>query len=197
MSTVRIDTFRNQVAATVQLLTKVSAEVVDLHALAYDRSRAVGERVAGGATDYALDTHGDPKAREAYRAMSDAMCATAESLAIAAHTALRRLRESDQHPPRRGRRHIDALELAEKLAAQARRQMRGDDGSVRGLPQPDRDVALQRAVDELDEERLARQMAEAETASLRIRIAELEALVPAADRAANLPGHPRRRSGGQ
>lgn len=61
--TTRIDTVRSEINHAGRLLHELGDQLDDLHVLAYNRHRAQAERVNGGGRDYALDTHGDPKAR--------------------------------------------------------------------------------------------------------------------------------------
>lgn len=64
----RIDSTRNLIDDLILLLAEFRAEVHDIHDLAYNRKRAAEEaRVAGGSRDFALDTHGDMRARDLYR----------------------------------------------------------------------------------------------------------------------------------
>lgn len=68
MTTPRIDTFRREASDAVSLLRWLSSQIADLHDLAYIRhSNGAGERTHGGSRDWALDTHGDPIARDLYR----------------------------------------------------------------------------------------------------------------------------------
>lgn len=141
MTTVRIDTLRNQIAATCTLLNMVAEELQDLHDLAYERATTATEaKVAGGSRDYALDTHGDPQARAAYRQIGDATSNACATLATISHDALALLRTGNT--PTRGRRRIQLAELGEAIAAQQRRIARGDYSAIRRGPQPDRDQAL-------------------------------------------------------
>lgn len=67
MSAPRIDTFRNLIASLVDKLQELDPDIADLHDLAYNRHRAANEaKVKGGTRDYALDTHGDLRARDLY-----------------------------------------------------------------------------------------------------------------------------------
>jgi hypothetical protein len=135
MTAPRIDSLRSQLAATIDLLQTVGEELEDLHALAYDRPRLAQERTNGGMRDYALDTHGDPRARDAYRALGGASTKACESLAIAAHETIRLLREGTPTGIRT-RRHATAAEIATAIAAQGRRIARGEYTPIRRLPQP-------------------------------------------------------------
>lgn len=149
MATVRLDTLRNQINATGQLLGMVSEELEDLHVLAYERATAAEEaKVSGGSHDYALDTHGDPRARHAYRLLGetvDEVCATLDSVS---HDALNLLRQGNT--PGRGQRRLRLVELGEAIAAQSRRARRGEYTPIRRGPQPDRDNALEQMRKERD-----------------------------------------------
>lgn len=68
MTTPRIDTYRRESDDAISLLRWLSGQIADLHDLAYIRHRKGGtEKVRGGSRDYALDTHGDPRARALYQ----------------------------------------------------------------------------------------------------------------------------------
>ena len=137
----RIDTARNQLAATRALLDRALDQMEDLHVLAYDRQVAVDEaKVSGGWRDYALDTHGDIRAREAYWRFSDALSDTCGTLAGAAHDVLRIL--SVAAPATRGPRTTSALEHAFLLEAKARRVQRGEYQPAPMYPQSGIDEAI-------------------------------------------------------
>ena len=140
--TVRIDTLRNRVAGMTDLLAQVLAELEDIHVLAYERTRAAdAQRVNGGQPDYALDTHGNPAARDAYRQLSDTIVRHCDELTIACHDALKQLRVGDSPIPGK-RRTITAAELADALASRARRVARGEYEPIRRQPQPDVPAAI-------------------------------------------------------
>lgn len=87
--TIRIDTLRNSIAGARELLDLIHQELEDLHLLAYERATAVSEaKVSGGSHDYALDTHGDPNARTAYRELGRAVDSACILLAEASTNAL-------------------------------------------------------------------------------------------------------------
>jgi hypothetical protein len=153
----RIDTMRNRIDATISLLAMARDELEDLHVLAYERHTAASDaKVSGGARDYALDTHGDLRARDAYRRLGDAivggpgLVGVCDLLAGAAHDMTRVLRvgQIGRNPSRR----VSALELAEALEAQAIRVKRGEYTPVRVEKQPDL-KRVSRAVADLREER--------------------------------------------
>jgi hypothetical protein len=134
----RIDTVRSRLVGTQALLELVAAQLEDLHVLAYDRQTAARElAVTGGSRDWALDTNGDPRARDAYRQLNIAAMGACTKLAEAANTAVRLLTEGDPGEPRpRTRRTIRLHELASAVDAQARRIARGDYTPVANRPQP-------------------------------------------------------------
>lgn len=134
----RIDKLRAQLHSTAQLLEIVGREVATLHGLAYDRRRAVDEiRVRGGIPDYALDTHGDPRARRAYADLARAIDHVCVHLATHTHDVLRLLNDGDK--PGNNRQHpatITALEHAEAIDAQVRRIRNGTQLPAGTQPQP-------------------------------------------------------------
>lgn len=158
----RIDSMRNRLTATRTLLGNALEFIEDLHALAYDRATAAERQtVRGGERDWALDTHGDPRARRAYTALAEAASSACSNLAIAADDASRILTEGGQVDTTRGRgTPIPTEDLAQQLALQARRAARGDYTPVRTRPQPAADDAA-RVLDRVRRERdEARRLAE-------------------------------------
>lgn len=152
MSINRIDTRRNQLARTRDLLTMILEEIEDLHVLAYDRPVALSEaKVSGGSHDYALDTHGDPRARSAYHQLGHAIDEACKLLDGATANALNLLREG--RTPGRGQRHLRLTELGEAISSQARRARRGDYTPIRRGPQPDQMNALDQMRKERDDTR--------------------------------------------
>lgn len=137
MPTPRIDTLRNQTQATATLLDDISNLVHLLHDLAYSRSTAAERiRVRGGQPDYALDTHGDPKARAAYRRLGRTIDHACAQLATACHDTLRILNDGGQ--PGTNRHHpatIDVVEHVLAIDAQHRRIQAGEP-DIRTRPQP-------------------------------------------------------------
>lgn len=150
----RIDTTRNQLTATRTLLGTAEETIEDLHALAYDRQTAAERQaVKGGERDYALDTHGDPRARQAYAGLAEATSQACSIIAIACDDAARVLNEGGQVDTTRGRgTPIPTEDLAQQLALQARRAARGDYTPVRTRPQPAADDAA-RVLDRVRRER--------------------------------------------
>jgi hypothetical protein len=148
----RIDTRRNQLAGTRVLLTLILEEIEDLHVLAYDRPVALSEaKVSGGSHDYALDTHGDPRARSAYHQLGHAIESACKLLDEATTNALNLLREGNS--PGRGQRHLRLAELGEAISSQVRRSRRGDYTPVRRGPQPDQMHAIDQMRKERDDAR--------------------------------------------
>lgn len=166
----RIDTTRNRLAATRELLGDVEKEIEDLHTLAYDRQVAKDDvAVSGGQRDYALDTHGDPRARDAYRTLANTVSDVCDQLAEAAHDVIVLLREGDTPGHPRGRRRIDTEELAQQLEHQAVRIANGDYTPHRIRPQPE--AAETRKV--LDRVRRERDQARADVERLKAELARL------------------------
>jgi hypothetical protein len=154
----RIDTMRNRLAATRELLAMAERQLETLHVLAYERARAASDaKVNGGARDYALDTHGDPKAREAYQRLGDVIVGgpgvvgVCDLLAWAAHDMIRILQVGER-TSRNPSQRVTALELAEAIEAQSNRIARGEYTPVRTEEQPGR-KKVNRAVADLREER--------------------------------------------
>lgn len=88
MTAPRIDTVRRDTNRAIHQLAEALEHLTDLHDLAYDRAHAAtAQRVAGGTTDYALDTHGDPHARNAYTHLAQALQAIADATQRALTTA--------------------------------------------------------------------------------------------------------------
>lgn len=172
----RIDRVRNQAHAAIELLHTTLRHLNDLHTLAYDRPSAA-ERLAirGGERDYALDTHGDPHARDLLRQgmrITDTTCA---DLARWAHDIAAYLNDGER-THRRTTPTATATDVNDALDAQARRRQRGDYTPQRTAPQPT-DTLLA----ELRE--LRRQLTErdAELSALRAENDKLTALIPPAE----------------
>jgi hypothetical protein len=152
-TTPRVDSTRNRLAATATLLADVQPHLEDLHALAYDRAVARREAVNGGSRDYALDTHGDPRARQAYKHLALATVDACEILAEAAHDAIRLLKAGD-HDHTKSKDQISEEDLALALAAKATRIARGEVESIPRNAQPKADMTarvLQRVIAERDQ----------------------------------------------
>lgn len=149
----RIDTMRNRLTATRELLSDVEKEIHDLHVLAYDRQAAKDDvSVNGGQRDYALDTHGDPRARDAYRTLANTVSDICDQLAAAAHDVIILLREGDTPGQPRGRRRIDTEELAQQLEHQAVRIAQADYTPHRVRPQPEQ-AEVHKVLDRVRRER--------------------------------------------
>jgi hypothetical protein len=146
----RVDKVRGQIDATRELLARALDIAHVLHTLAYNRQTADEVRVRGGWPDYALDTHGDPRARHAYRTLADTLLDVASRLSVAGHDAVRIVNEGE--PAGTNRQHpatIQLAELAEALDARARRIAAGDvDTPRRAGPQPKADAAITHLVKE-------------------------------------------------
>lgn len=178
----RIDSLRNQLKSTIDLLETVAVELDDLHVLAYDRATAAEEaHVAGGSRDYALDTHGDRRARDALRHLAERTVDACGLISYAANEAGRLLQGEDTGR-RTGPRTATAIEIAEQIAAQGRRIARGEYVSHRRLPQPASTLAWSKLVAaketaERENTRLARQVSE-----LTDQVARLEGYLDGRER---------------
>lgn len=167
--TVRIDTLRNQLGATAELLTVTSPLLTELHFLAYERHRGQqDETVRGGTRDYALDNHGNPDARAAYQALGEAVDTACTNLALALHDSVKPLRQGGNRG-NQSRRLISVGDLGVALAAQARRISRGE-GLPPHLVQPERDQAMK-----IMEQRAVKAEKERDRAVARVRKLEAEA----------------------
>lgn len=150
MTTIRIDTLANRIAATKDLLAMLLEELEDLHLLAYERATAASEaKVSGGSPDYALDTHGNPHARDAYRLLGNLTYRICDELENASNQALNVLRKGNT-PGRSGPRHLRLIELGEQIVNQAQRARRGDYTPIRRGNQPDTIAALEEAIRDRD-----------------------------------------------
>lgn len=140
--TPRIDTTRNRLDATIKLLGKAHDDLEVLHTLAYNRATARREAmVAGGDRDYALDNHGDPRARDAYKQLSLATLDACDILAETAHTVAALFTDGYDDQRRRGGQTITVVDLAVALEAKARRASRGEFNPQPVVPQPKADDA--------------------------------------------------------
>lgn len=150
-----IRTVTNRLDAARTLLDLVREQLGELYVLANDRPRAAERlNVLGGSRDYALDGHGDPKARELYRHVALELVNLLELMAVSAHTMHGWLRRGEiDTTRRRGAQLITDDELIEVLAAQQRRIDRGE-GDAPLVAQPTRKTAaeiapLQRTIRDL------------------------------------------------
>lgn len=140
MSAPRIDTFRNVLDSVQTLLCELRPNIEDIHTLAYDRPKAeMQSRVAGGTRDYALDTHGDMRARTLYIEVA----ARLVGLGRAAEQDLKQLRRflnQDGGPPLRrdGSADVDAVEFTQAAYARERRLARQEHHPHRLVAQPER-----------------------------------------------------------
>lgn len=131
----RIDTVRNRLTSTVTLLETLDLELPDLHVLATDRAVARREAmVSGGERDYALDNHGDPRARLAYKLIAHATQDTSDIFTDVAHDVFRVLRAGEVGRP--GRPTVGPEGLALALLAQSKRIANGEYTPVRAVDQP-------------------------------------------------------------
>lgn len=168
----RIDTVRNQLTAAGMLIDKTLQVLELLHDQAYSRHSRGGEQpvVAGGGRDYALDTHGDPRARAAYRVLAEAVGPMVGPPTIACHQALTALNDGEtagtnrMHPAT-----IGVAELAVALDAQRRRIAQGD-ARVRQLPQPKLAKAKRAEASEVAQLRLDKRQLQEEVDRLKTKL---------------------------
>jgi hypothetical protein len=136
----RIDAFERDLDDLIERLTMVRKSARDLHTLAYDRKIAASERVsASGPVHFYLDQNGDMKAREAMRHLIRATKSAIGPIENATRDCIRILTAGD--PPKRNRelgpRTITVAEGLAALAAQRRRQGRGEYTPEKTWPQPE------------------------------------------------------------
>ena len=137
MSAPRIDTFRNSLAETIRSLESAGEHVATLHSLAYSRHQpGLTERVGGGSSDYALDTHGDPRAQAAYRSLNAAVVKLGADTVKAVNAALSLLADGEVKSRRDQSADARVSEVVEALAAQGRRMLRGEVEHVASQQQP-------------------------------------------------------------
>lgn len=135
--TIRIDTFRNRLAGTRGLLALTEQHLDDLYVLAYDRHRAgQAQRVAGGERDYALDTHGDPKARELWQRTALKVLDAAEDLTVVLHEVTSYFNPGRISTRRDTTADAPISELIEAMAARQRRRDRGEYQPATLIDQP-------------------------------------------------------------
>jgi len=137
----RIDTLRNHLSSTKDLIDTATAVLETLHELAYNRQTAgERERVSESAPEgYYLDTHGDLRARAAYAALARHLDAACSQISGAARDAVQRVSGVDESgEDRRAPVSIEVVEHLHALDAQSRRQARGEFDAGRTVAQPTR-----------------------------------------------------------
>lgn len=133
---VRIDVLTRRLEGSVALLQLVSEHITDLHDLAYNRPRATAEKVHGGSRDYALDSHGDMRARDLYQSIASDLVDLIETVATSSHDALKYLRAGGLPATRRDRTaDATADEVLLALAAKRRREQQGTPSPKTTAPQ--------------------------------------------------------------
>lgn len=139
MSAPRIDSVRRDRADAVTLLGYLADNLEDLHELAYTRRRSgATERINGGDHDFALDNHGNPKAREHYETTARLIVRIADDV-IAQHKDVRAFLTSHDEDGRRQRSlagNATADEVIDALTARRRRVLRGEYEPHRIAQQP-------------------------------------------------------------
>jgi hypothetical protein len=125
--TPRIDSIRNSITTTTTLLAQTRTILDDLYVLAYDRPKAaLAERSSGGARDYALDTHGDPIARNRLNDLKRALDAATIAVDYACNEAIAHLNPPSEPNPRTIARTATALDVHDAHDARQRRITRGE-----------------------------------------------------------------------
>lgn len=138
MSAPRIDTFRNVVDAVMTRLEEIRPEIEDIHDLAYNRTRAMGDKVKGGSVDYALDTHGDMRARELYIDAAARLVGLGRATEQSLKAIRRYLNQDDGRIRRYNGSVITAAEFDGAVTARSRRSARGEHHPHRVVAQPER-----------------------------------------------------------
>lgn len=135
MSAPRIDTFRRTIDAVIVRLSEFRAEVGDLHDLAHDRHRAGNDaKVRGGSRDYALDTHGDPRARQLYIDVAARTIGLARAVEADLKAVGRYLDAGDRSNARTKDAEDD--EVIDAVNAARRRRLRGETSHHLRVAQP-------------------------------------------------------------
>jgi 5-methylcytosine-specific restriction endonuclease McrA len=154
MSAPRIDTFRSTIDGLIIALSQIRDETQDLHELAYSRYRAAQEsKVRGGSPDYALDNHGDKRARELYTEVARATVGLGRDVLGSLDRIRSYLTAGDGSVYQRRNKAGDAprAEVLSAIAAAERRRKRGEYAPTRiaAIPQIDAIEAAASAQGEL------------------------------------------------
>lgn len=127
MSAPRIDTFRRTMDAVVERLAELRPDIEDIHELAYNRTKAAAyDRVSGGSPDFALDTHGDMKARDLYIDLAAQLIGFGRGVERASKKLRTHLNQQSSAIRRDGSADVTAEEFTQARYAQARRIGRGE-----------------------------------------------------------------------
>lgn len=139
MSAPRIDTLRNVLDAVQQRLDEFRPEIEDLHEMAYNRAKAAQE-VPGRTSshDFALDTHGDMRARELYIDIAARLVGLGREVEKSAKAVRRYLNRDDGRIRRFNGTEISAEEFDQARNARRRRALRGERHPHRVVSQPER-----------------------------------------------------------
>lgn len=125
--TPRIDSIRNSITTTTTLLARARTVLDDLYVLAYDRpAAALAERSSGGSRDYALDTHGDPIARNRLNDLKRALDSATTTVGYACTEAIAHLNPPAELNLRPIARTATALDVHDAHDARQRRITRGE-----------------------------------------------------------------------
>lgn len=139
MSAPRIDTLLNTLDAVAVLLREVRPHLVDVHDLAQNRARAVDERERHGRTqDYALDNHGDPKAREVYVAVAVGLVELGRETEKDLKVLRKFLNKGTRSRRLASTTEVTAAEFDQAFTARQQRKDRGEHHPLPLVAQPER-----------------------------------------------------------
>lgn len=123
----RIEVIRSRLKAAIAMLELVGGHLDTLRDLAYDRARAAERvRVNGGDPDYALDTNGDPRARQLYQQAAWEVLDLIEDGTVIAHDLVKFMNAGEQAARRRTAVDATPDQVVAALEAQRRRIARGE-----------------------------------------------------------------------
>lgn len=123
----RIEVIHRRLKAAIAMLELVGTHLDTLRDLAYDRSKAAERvRVRGGDPDYALDTNGDPRARELYQQAAWEILDLIEDGTVVAHDLVKWMSTGEQAPRRRTAVDASPEDIVIAIEAQDRRLARGE-----------------------------------------------------------------------
>lgn len=137
MTAPRIDAVRNEIRHASSLLQLLAGQLDDLHVLAYDRSASTGgDKVRGGSRDYALDNHGDRRARDLYEQIAKDLRHTINDLVGSIKSVRGYLTSGSGGGRRDASADATTDEVLAALDAQRRRHQRGEYQPTPLTPQP-------------------------------------------------------------
>lgn len=138
MTAPRIDAVRTEIRHTVELLHLLGDQLDDLHILAYNRHRASERiKVRGGDHDYALDNHGDKRARDLYIKVAEELRSAMNDLTGSIKEVRGYLTAGGAAGRRDGSADCTTDEVIAALDALGRRRRRGEYEPAPLVAQPD------------------------------------------------------------